>query len=190
MGYVGKHRSNIQQGSRLSMAEPDKKKKKDPKDRLSKFAEQDIAAFARIAALDQGEFNIPSIPNKSAKWDKIEKLWSEFKNVSEQYQKLTQSTKQTLRDVVNPSYPITDGWKLESNFDDEKLTKLIEEALHCLNSIIDLDENNDAAWLNKGIVLEDTNQLDEALKCFEKITIHLKPDSFRAWIKRIQVLIL
>jgi tetratricopeptide (TPR) repeat protein len=176
------------------MAEPDKKKKKkkkDPNYRLSKFAEQNPAEFARIAALDQGEFNIPkpSIPNKSAKWDKIEKLWSEFKNVSEQYKKLTQSDKQTLRDLGDPS-SLPKATELKFRGPEEKLTKLIEEALHCLNSIIELDENNYAAWLNKGIVLEDTNQLDEALKCFEKITIHLKPDSFRAWVKRIEVLIL
>jgi tetratricopeptide (TPR) repeat protein len=57
------------------------------------------------------------------------------------------------------------------------------KALECFDTVIQLDPNNQAAWLYKAFGLQRLDSHNEAIKSFDK-AIELKPDDFDAWQSR------
>jgi tetratricopeptide (TPR) repeat protein len=55
-----------------------------------------------------------------------------------------------------------------------------EEAIKCFDKAIDLDQNNDAAWYQKGIVFFNMSKHVAAIECFDK-AIELNPNEANYW---------
>ena len=168
MGYVDKHRSNIRQGSRLSMAVPEKKKP-DSSDFFAKFADRNPYEYAK-AAKESEKFITPSRVEKN---DKIEKLWSEFK---EQASRIDKHNKRIQDNKEVPA---------DSDFSYEEIHK---EMRRCVDSIIELDPDNYEALWNRSSLHKDKGEYEESLKCLEKITNYLKPDDVDSWFERHELL--
>jgi tetratricopeptide (TPR) repeat protein len=54
-----------------------------------------------------------------------------------------------------------------------------EEALKCYDKVIDINQDNDEAWTNKGNAYRALNKPDEALKCFNQ-ALQINPDNIEA----------
>jgi tetratricopeptide (TPR) repeat protein len=58
-----------------------------------------------------------------------------------------------------------------------------EEAIECYDKVIELDPENEAAWINKGNALCNLNKYEEGIKCCDKAIKMDPPDSLLKLIK-------
>ena len=112
-----------------------------------------------------GKVRSKSLPTRSERWDKIEKLWEDWDKVQKQGGKPGEENsildKLSELEPKDPNVWYNKGIALTA-------LKKDEEAIKCYDKAIEFDPADPDAWYNKGNALDDLEKYEEAIKCFDK----------------------
>ena len=113
---------------------------------------------------------------KSEKWDELERLRDEVRelfeseNVDHYHARMKTRLERILE--LDPTDKVALFWLGDFQY---KFLENYEKALDYFEKLIKLDENHMHAWFYKGMILSETEKCEDAIKCYDKVMLMDEP---------------